>query len=110
MKPSFNLWIEHKGAVVLSEWRAQLLRAIAAQGSLSAAAASMKVPAPRARQKVREMEKGLGYKLVEPDPHGQGRRPVRLTAKGHELLEQFGRFAEGFDAEVARRYEAAFGK
>ena len=68
MKPKFNLWIENKGTVVLSEWRVRLLQAIASGGSLSAAAAKMRVPVRRAREKLAEMERGLGFKLVEPDP------------------------------------------
>ena len=28
MEPKFNLWIEHNGVVVLSEWRVRLLDAI----------------------------------------------------------------------------------
>jgi molybdate transport repressor ModE-like protein len=109
MKPKFNLWIEHKGNVVLSDWRVQLLEAVASAGSVSAAAAQMHVPAQRARQKLKEMEQGLGFKVVEPDPTGESRRPLRLSARGKRLVQQFGRLASGFDAEVARRYRKAFG-
>ncbi len=110
MKPKFNLWIENKDIVVLSDWRVQLLQAIESAGTLSAAAAKMKVSAQRARQKLKEMERGLGFKVVEPDPNGESRRPLRLTTKGKRLVEQFGAFADGFEVEVARRYRAAFGK
>lgn len=110
MKPKFNLWIENKGTVVLSEWRVRLLQAIASGGSLSAAAAKMRVPVRRAREKLAEMERGLGFKLVEPDPKGQGRKPLRITARGKRLIQRFGAFQKSFDAEVARRYRAAFGR
>ena len=38
MEPKYNLWIEHDGVVVLSAWRVDLLEAIDAAGSISAAA------------------------------------------------------------------------
>jgi molybdate transport repressor ModE-like protein len=110
MKPKYNLWIESKGKVVLSDWRVRLLRAVAAGGSLRAAAAKMHVPARRAREKLSEMERGLGFKLVEPDPEGRGPRPLRLTARGKRLVERFAAFEKGFDVQVARRYRAAFGR
>jgi molybdate transport repressor ModE-like protein len=110
MKPKFNLWIESKGTVVLSDWRVQLLRAVASGGSLRAAAAKMRVPERRAREKLGEMERGLGFKLVEPDPEGRGRGALRLSARGRRLVERFAKFEKGFDAEVARRYRAAFGR
>lgn len=37
MQPKFNVWLEQEGNVVLSPWRVQLLEAIAATGSISAA-------------------------------------------------------------------------
>ena len=88
MKPKFNLWIEHTGIVVLSDWRVRLLEAVASTGPVSAAAAQMHVPAQRARQKLKEMEQGLGFKVVEPDPADEGRRPLRLSARGERLVEQ----------------------
>jgi len=48
----------------------------------------MHVPAQRARQKLKEMEQGLGFKVVEPDPADEGRRPLRLSARGERLVEQ----------------------
>ncbi len=52
MQPKFNLWIEKDGKVVLSAWRVQLLEAIEAAGSISAAAEQMRLPYRRAWEKV----------------------------------------------------------
>ena len=38
MEPRLNVWIEHNGTVVLSEWRVRLLEAIDQTGSISRAA------------------------------------------------------------------------
>ena len=108
MEPKFNLWIEKNGKVVLSQWRVELLEAIAAAGSISAAAEKMNVPYRRAWEKVHEIEVGLGLKVVDTEVGGKGGGGARLTAAGRHAVEQFHRFSAGFDDEVARRYHEAF--
>jgi molybdate transport system regulatory protein len=108
MEARYNLWIENRKAVVVSQWRADLLRAVEKAGSVAGGAKAMKVSERTARQKVREMEAGLRAKLLEPVP-GAGRSARRLTARGREVLERFERFSAGFQEEVARRYAAEFG-
>jgi len=110
MEPKFNLWIEQAGVVVLSGWRVQLLEAIAATGSISAAAEQLKVPYRRAWEKLQEMEAGLGRKLVETAVGGAGGGGAHLTADGQQAVAQFRQFADHFDREVAERYQAAFGR
>jgi len=110
MEPKFNLWLEKNDKVVLSAWRVQLLETIEASGSISAAAKALKVPYRRAWEKVQEIEKGLGFKVVETAIGGQHGGGARLTPAGRKAIEQFHRFSSGFEAEVARRYRAAFGK
>ncbi|HEY1408475.1 MAG TPA: LysR family transcriptional regulator, partial [Promineifilum sp.] len=64
MQPRYNLWLEVEGEVVFSLWRADLLRAVAASGSISAAAEELQIPYRTAWQKIHEMETRLGKKLV----------------------------------------------
>ena len=108
MEAKFNLWIEHEGRVVLSAWRADLLEAIDATGSISAAAERMKAPYRRAWEKVQEIEQGLGLPVVDTAVGGVGGGGARLTTAGREAVAQFRAFAEGFDREVEQRYAAAF--
>lgn len=108
MEPKFNLWLEKEGEVVLSAWRVHLLETIAATGSISAAAELLNLPYRRAWEKVQEMEKALGYKVVETAIGGQHGGGASLTPAGRQAIEQFHKFASGFEAEVARRYRAAF--
>ena len=110
MQPKFNLWIEKNGVVALSAWRIALLEAIEASGSISAAAEKMEVPYRRAWEKLQEIEKGLGFKVVETSVGGTGGGGARLTSAGRKAVEQFRRFSAGFDVEVAKRYRAVFGK
>ncbi len=108
MQPRYNLWIEIDGQVALSLWRVELLRAVARDGSISAAAEAMGVPYRVAWQKIHEMETRLGRKLVETQtggPHGGG---ARLTPTAELYLEQFDRFAHDLDRFIVDSFSANF--
>jgi molybdate transport system regulatory protein len=108
MQPRYNLWIEVNGEVVLSLWRVELLRAIDATGSISAAAEQMKIPYRTAWQKINEMETRLSEKLVETQtggPHGGG---ARLTPTAEGYIARFDRFAHDLERFIVDAYEANF--
>ena len=75
-----NLWLECDGEVVLSVWRVQLLAAIDQTGSISAAAERMQVQYRLAWDRLDEMERGLGLRLVDRHAGGAGGGGARLTA------------------------------
>ncbi len=108
MEPKFNLWIEHNGAVVLSEWRVRLLDAIDQTGSISRAADHMKVTYHRAWEKLHEMEEGLGYKLVEAQVGGVGGGGAELTPQGRALMKQFRALSQGLADEIDQRFDEIF--
>ncbi len=108
MEPKFNLWIEHNGVVVLSEWRVKLLEAIDQTGSISRAAERMKVTYHRAWEKLHEMEEGLGYKLINAQVGGAGGGGAELTEQGRDLVKRFRAFEQGLHDEIDERFEAAF--
>jgi len=108
MEPKFNLWIEHNGVVVLSEWRVKLLEAIDQTGSISRAAERMKVTYHRAWEKIHEMEEGLGEKLIDAQVGGAGGGGAELTAKGRDLIKRFRQLDQGLSDEIDQRFEEAF--
>ncbi len=108
MEPKFNLWIEHNGVVVLSEWRVRLLDAIDQTGSISRAAEHMKVTYHRAWEKLHEMEEGLGYKLVEAQVGGVGGGGAELTPQGRVLMKQFRALSQGLVDEIDQRFDEVF--
>lgn len=108
MQPHYNLWIEIDGQVVLSVWRAELLRAVARAGSISAAAEELNIPYRIAWQKIHEMETGLGQKLVETRTGGQHGGGARLTAAAERYLEKFDRFAHDLERFVNDAFAANF--
>lgn len=110
MQPKFNLWIEQDGEVVLSAWRVRLLLAIDAAGSITAAAEQLSIPYRRAWEKVQEIERGLGLKVIDTAVGGAGGGGAHLTAAGRKAVEKFQEFSAGFEVEVTQRYRKAFGK
>ena len=109
LTPRSNLWLEHDGQVVLSMWRMRLLEAIEETGSISAAAERMDVPYRRAWDKLDEMEKGLGMRLVDRQVGGSGGGGAQLTQAGRDYIARFKRFAQGIDEMVAQHFQQAFG-
>jgi len=108
MEPKFNLWIENNGNVVMSLWRANFLQAIAATNSLKEAADRMNMTYSEAVDKLEEMEKGLGFKVVTAHPEDESKETVRLTPEGKQILEQFQKFSSGFAEEVSKKFSNSF--
>jgi len=109
LTPRVNLWLERDGNVVLSLWRVRLLEAIAETGSISGAAKHMNVQYRLAWRRLKEMENGLGVRLVERYVGGRGGGGARLTDVGRDYIARFNRFSEGIDAVIAEHFEMAFG-
>jgi molybdate transport system regulatory protein len=108
MEPKFNVWVEHEGVVVLSAWRVKLLLTIEATGSITAAAAQLEVPYRRAWEKVQEIERGLGFKVIATAVGGHGGGGARLTPAGQRAIQQFQKLTEGLEGEIDKRYRKSF--
>lgn len=109
MKPRANLWIEDNGGqVALSEWRVQLLEAIAETGSISEAARRQDVDYRTAWRKLKEMEERLGVKLTERTVGGARGGGTQLTTAGRDYVRKFRKFARGIQTMIARQFNAAF--
>ncbi len=90
-----KIWVEHEdGSVLISEYRAELLRAIREHGAVSAAAATLGLPYRTAWKKLDEMQAAAGAALIETASGGRGGGGTRLTAAGEQLLADFERLAE----------------
>ena len=86
----------------------ELLRAVAACGSISAAAEQLDVPYRTAWQKIHEMETRLGRRLVETQTGGHHGGGARLTPAAEHYVEQFERFAHDMERFVADSFAAHF--
>lgn len=109
MQPRINVWLEQDGKVALSLWRVQLLEAIAATGSISAAAKQLDVPYRRAWEKVQEIERGLDIQVITTAVGGSGGGGAQLTPAGQQVIAQFYALVAGLEQEIADRYQRTFG-
>lgn len=110
LRPRVNVWLEHHGQVVLSSWRVDLLVAIDATGSISAAADLLGVPYHRAWDRLQQMEQGLGLALVERQAGGPGGGGARLTPAGHDFVTRFRVLQQGLAELIEARFAEAFGE
>ena len=108
LEPRIKLWVEKDGLLVLSDYRAQLLRHIAETGSLAEAAARMGLSYRRAWGKVREIERNLGVELVHSEAGGPGGGGSRLTREGERLLALYGRFRRRMAADLGKEFQEVF--
>lgn len=99
-----KVWLERDGEVVISEFRADLLRAIDEDGSVAAAAERLHLPYRTAWKKLRQMEEAAGLALLASGSGGTDGGGSALTPAARELLEAFGRLNE----PVSELLEAEF--
>ena len=85
-----------------------LLEGVAATGSLAGAAARLRVPYRTAWTRLREIEAGLGFKVLDTQTGGPDGGGSTLTPAAREVLERFNRVAGGVDALVDARFRVEF--
>lgn len=99
-----KVWIERDGQIVMSEYRARLLEAIAREGSVAAAADALGLPNRTAWKKLREIEEAAGTPLLESGSGGAMGGQSRLTPAAEEMLVAFRRIADPVDEDVQERF------
>jgi molybdate transport system regulatory protein len=102
-------WVEVDGALVLSDWRVDLLSAVDELGSLTAAAERFDVAYRVAWGKIKEIEARLGYPLLEARSGGVGGGGTRLTPQGRDLVARYNRFRTGLPELIEQRFADEFG-
>src|SRR4030042_786221 len=101
--------MEDGGLLVFSDYRMRLLQHVADTESLAQAAERMGLSYRRAWGKVKEIERNLGFRLVQSEVGGVGGGRTRLTPKGKKLLAQYRRLRSAVEADVDREFTEAFG-
>ena len=104
-----KVWLEVAGEPLLGEGRERLLRLIEQEGSISAAARAMAIPYRKAWSYLENMEKNLGFALVERHKGGARGGRTTLTAEARSLLARFDELKNGVQAFVDDRFGEVFG-
>jgi molybdate transport system regulatory protein len=99
-----KVWIERDGQIVMSEYRARLLEAIAREGSVAAAADALTLPNRTAWKKLRELEEAAGTALLDSGSGGATGGQSRLTPAAEEMLQAFRRIADPVEEDVQERF------
>ncbi len=76
-----KVWVERDGEVLISEYRARLLEAVARAGSVAAGAEAMGLPYRTAWKKLREMEAAAGVPLLDSGSGGSAEVSVSFATK-----------------------------
>ncbi|MBP7998003.1 MAG: LysR family transcriptional regulator [Chloroflexi bacterium] len=92
----------------MSIWRAGLLRAIEETGSINAAAAHLNIHYRTAWEKIHEMEKHLGQKLVVTHTGGKKGGGATLTPIALDYLDKFDRFRADVEMYIGSQYQMVF--
>ena len=111
MRPKLKVWIVFGGgAVKFGDGRAELLELIDGLGSLQRAVAQLGMSYRSAWGYLRELERAVGFALLERHAGRGPDRGTRLTARGREFLRRYRTFRRGLDQAVERRFARTVGR
>lgn len=89
LSPSVKLWLKKGKVSVLGSGRARLLHAVDTHGSITKAAAEMKMSYRHAWGILRQIQRSIGEPVIETMRGGPQGGGARLTERGKEILRQF---------------------
>ncbi len=101
-----KVWIERDGAVVISDFLAGLLEAVAEHGSVAAAAQTLGLPYRTAWKKLREMESAAGFTLIESSSGGSSGGQTILSDEATQLIEALHRVSDPTTSVAEERFGA----
>lgn len=97
----YDIRLEHKEqGVILNEYKFCLLKAIDETGSLKSAADKLEVSYRKAWGNIEEIEKALGFTLVERQRGGSQGGKTLLTDEGKKLITAHEELREEFNKAI----------
>lgn len=104
---NYKIWIEtidQKGIMGDGKW--QILKAIEKHGSLMAATEALGITYRKTWGDLKEIEKSLGFPLLDKNRGGKEGGSSSLTPQGLELVKAFDEFHSKADTVIEKEFEA----
>lgn len=108
MQVRSKVWLEVDGEPFLGDGRYRLLRAVAHNGSINAAARELGISFRKAWAQLAVMEAHAPFPLLERRTGGKSGGATLLTDEAHHLLEAFGKLREAVNLEADRHFARCF--
>jgi molybdate transport system regulatory protein len=108
MTVKHEVWLVRDGRAFGKE-AVELLRRIEEAGSLKGAVAGMKTCFVTASRMVRDMERRLGFPLLERKIGGASRGGSRLTPEARDLMKRYEALSQDAEAVIHKIYAKHFG-
>jgi molybdate transport repressor ModE-like protein len=101
LRPRFKLWLAADSVSPLGDGRVELLRRIAACGSMRMAADALAMSYSRAWTLMRETEERLGTELLNRRVGGADGGGTRLTPAAHRIVKAYERLRKRAETALA---------
>ncbi|MBI5217399.1 MAG: LysR family transcriptional regulator [Bacteroidia bacterium] len=106
IKLNYKIWLESDtGNGILGDGKWLLLKAIAKEGSLTAATEALNLSYRKTWNNLKKIEKMLGFPILEKTRGGKDGGSTALTAEGKKLVRTFDKFHSDFDEKINKAFE-----
>ena len=109
VKVACKIWLDHHGKA-FGEGPCELLKRVEKTNSLHEAAHQMDMSYSKAWKLIQTMEKRLGFPLLDKKIGGLSGGGSRVTPKGKDLMERYGRFHKDVKEALEKIYLKHFGQ
>ena len=108
MKVGYKVWVDHHGKA-FGDGPYELLRRVEKMTSLHRAAHQMGMSYSKAWRLIQNLEKRLGFALLERKVGGPSGGGSRVTSRGKDLMSRYERFRKDVEKGLVKIYDKHFG-
>ncbi len=109
MEVRSKIWLEVEGETVFGSGRRELLSGISRHGSINKAAKGSNISYRKALSYIQNMERRLGFQLVERHAGGKNGGGACLTENAKDILLKYEKLERGINELLDLRFLEVFG-